>query len=86
MYRIDYVGIYRKKKVYFDGKPLAEFEACFTFACPKVSFFFPFLLASCVAVLISVLGIRIRRLRMFFGLPDPDPLVRGTDPGPSLFA
>jgi hypothetical protein len=28
---------------------------------------------------IPVLGIRIR---MFFGLPDPDPLVRGTDPNP----
>jgi hypothetical protein len=30
----------------------------------------------------SVLGIRIRihRIRMFLGLPDPDPLVRGTDP------
>jgi hypothetical protein len=24
-----------------------------------------------------VLGIRIRRIRMFLGLPDPDPLVRG---------
>jgi hypothetical protein len=22
---------------------------------------------------------------MFLGLPDPDPLVRGTDPDPSLF-
>jgi hypothetical protein len=31
-----------------------------------------------------VLGIRtrIRRIRMFLGLPDPDPLVRGTDPDP----
>jgi hypothetical protein len=29
-----------------------------------------------------VLGIRIRRLRMFLGLPDPDPLVRGMDPDP----
>jgi hypothetical protein len=30
----------------------------------------------------SVLGIRIRRIRMFLGLPDadPDPVVRGTDP------
>ncbi len=32
----------------------------------------------------TVLGIRIRRIRMFLGLPDPDPLVRGTDPDPSL--
>jgi hypothetical protein len=38
-----------------------------------------------------VLGIRIRRIRMFLGLqdPDPEPLVRGTDPDqaldPSLF-
>jgi hypothetical protein len=30
---------------------LAEFEACFTFACPKVSYCFPFLLASCIPVL-----------------------------------
>ncbi len=32
----------------------------------------------------AVLGIRIRRIRMFLGLPDPDPypLVRGTDPDP----
>ncbi len=26
------------------------------------------------------------RIRMFLGLPDPDPLVRGTDPDPSLFS
>jgi hypothetical protein len=26
--------------------------------------------------------IRIRRVRMFLGLPDPDPLVGGTDPAP----
>ncbi len=31
-----------------------------------------------------VLGIRNRRIRMFLGLPDPDPLVRGTDPDPDL--
>jgi hypothetical protein len=35
-----------------------------------------------------VLWIRIRicRIRMFLGLldPDPDPLVRGTDPNPSI--
>jgi hypothetical protein len=30
----------------------------------------------------TVLGIRIR---MFLGLPDPDTLVSGTDPNPSLF-
>ncbi len=29
-------------------------------------------------------GIRIRRIRMFLGLPDPDPLVRDTDPDPSI--
>ncbi len=27
----------------------------------------------------TVLDIRIRRIRMFFGLPDPDPVVRGPD-------
>jgi hypothetical protein len=34
-----------------------------------------------------VLGVRnlIRRIRMFFSLPDPDPLVRGRDPDPSRF-
>jgi hypothetical protein len=26
-----------------------------------------------------MLGIRIRRIRMFLGLPDPDPLVRGAN-------
>ncbi len=34
----------------------------------------------------SVLWIRIGRIRMFSGLPDPDPLVRGNDPDPSLFS
>ncbi len=37
----------------------------------------------------TVLGGRIRipisGTRMFIGLPDPDPLVRSTDPDPSLF-
>ncbi len=32
--------------------------------------------------LYAVLGIRIRRIRMFLGLPNPDPLVRGTDSDP----
>ncbi len=30
----------------------------------------------------SVLGIRIRKIRMFLDLRDPDPLIRGTDPDP----
>jgi hypothetical protein len=40
------------------------------------------------ASLITVLGIRIRMIRMSLGLPDPDPLVRGTgtDPEPSIFS
>jgi hypothetical protein len=29
--------------------------------------------------------IRIPRIRVFLGLPDPDSLVRGPDPDPSLF-
>jgi hypothetical protein len=33
-------------------------------------------------VLKAVLGIRIRRIRMFLGLLDLDPLVRGPDPDP----
>jgi hypothetical protein len=34
----------------------------------------------------AVLRIRIHRIHMFFGLldPDPDPLVRGMDPDPSI--
>ncbi len=32
---------------------------------------------------LTVLGIRIR---MFLGLPDPGPLVRGMDPDPALFS
>jgi hypothetical protein len=36
-------------------------------------------------VLAAVLGIRIRRIRMVLGLldPDPDSIVRGTDPDPA---
>jgi hypothetical protein len=33
---------------------------------------------------VAVLRIRIRRIRMFFGLLDPDPIVQGTDPDPSI--
>jgi hypothetical protein len=39
----------------------------------------------CVSVAVhpqAVLRIRIHRIHMFFGLPDPDPLVRGMDPDP----
>jgi hypothetical protein len=32
----------------------------------------------------AVLRIRIHRIHMFLGLPDPDPLVRGMDPDPSI--
>jgi hypothetical protein len=32
----------------------------------------------------TVLRIRIHRIHMFLGLPDPDPLVRGMDPDPSI--
>jgi hypothetical protein len=32
--------------------------------------------------LMAVLRIRIHRIHMFLGLPDPDPLVRGMDPNP----
>jgi hypothetical protein len=31
---------------------------------------------------LAVLRIRIHRIHMFLGLPDPDPLVRGIDPDP----
>jgi hypothetical protein len=33
----------------------------------------------------AVLGIRIRSIRMFLGLPDPDPLIRGMDPAPDRY-
>ncbi len=38
--------------------------------------------------ILTVLGIRIRRIPMFMGLPDPepDPLVGGMNPDPSLFS
>ena len=32
----------------------------------------------------TVVRIRIRRIQMFFGLPDPDPFVRDTDPDPYI--
>ncbi len=32
----------------------------------------------------AVLRIRIHRIHMFLGLLDPDPLVRGMDPDPSI--
>ncbi len=40
------------------------------------------------ALVKALLGIRIRRIRMFLGLLDPDPLVGGMnpDPDPSLFS
>jgi hypothetical protein len=38
-----------------------------------------------VSVFQTVLGIRIRRIPMFLGLPDPDPLFRGSDPGSVSF-
>jgi hypothetical protein len=33
----------------------------------------------------AVLRIRIHRIHMFLGLPDPDPLVRGMDPDPDPY-
>jgi hypothetical protein len=39
-----------------------------------------------VPVIQPVFGIRIRnRIRMFLGLPDPDPLVNGMDPTPDRY-
>ncbi len=42
--------------------------------------------SSLILLYIPVFRIRIRihRIYMFFGLPDPDPLVRGMDPDPAL--
>ncbi len=34
--------------------------------------------------LVFRIRIRIRRIHMFLGLSDPDPLVRGMDPDPAL--
>jgi hypothetical protein len=39
---------------------------------------------ACIKPCLPVLRIRIRRLCMFLGLQDPDPLIRGTDPDPSI--
>ncbi len=36
----------------------------------------------CILPSPPVLRIRIHRIHMIFGLPDPDPLVRGMDPDP----
>ncbi len=33
-------------------------------------------------IFLAVFRIRIHRIHMFLGLPDPDPLVRGMDPDP----
>jgi hypothetical protein len=32
-----------------------------------------------LSIIVSVLGIRIRRIRMFLGLPDPNPIVRAPE-------
>jgi hypothetical protein len=41
-------------------------------------------LKSTVDVFYPVLWIRIDMIHMFLGLPNPDPLVRGSDPDPSI--
>jgi hypothetical protein len=38
----------------------------------------------CLLLFEAVFRIRIHRIHMFLGLPDPDPLVRGMDPDPAL--
>jgi hypothetical protein len=43
-----------------------------------------FLTVTCKVMFKTVLRIRIHRIHMFLGLPDPDPLVRGMDPDPSI--
>jgi hypothetical protein len=40
--------------------------------------------SSVIQHLYAVLRIRIYRIHVFLGLPDPDPLVRGIDPDPAL--
>jgi hypothetical protein len=35
-------------------------------------------------IYVTVFRIRIHRIHIFLGLPDPDPLVRGMDPDPSI--
>jgi hypothetical protein len=50
---------------------------------PNLTFDDALLLLSIKQLLyLAVLGIRIRRIRMFLGLQDPYPLVRGMDPDP----
>jgi hypothetical protein len=38
-----------------------------------------------IPYILPMLGIQIRRIRMFFGPLDPDPLVRVMDPAPDPF-
>jgi hypothetical protein len=38
--------------------------------------------AFCFVVFLPVLRVQIRRIHMFLGLPDPDPLIRDTVPDP----
>jgi hypothetical protein len=50
----------------------------------KVQFFTTFHIRkkSRIVNKLTVFRIRIHRIHMFLGLPDPDPLVRGMDPDP----
>jgi hypothetical protein len=55
-----------------------------TFSCVNIKILGRFKIAATFGKIIlrkcQCCGIRIRRIHMFFGLPDPDPLVRDTDP------
>jgi hypothetical protein len=53
-------------------------------AAPGSGYSTAFSTGSVQMVLCFVAVLRIRRIHMFLGLPDPDPLVRGMDPGPSI--
>ncbi len=56
-------------------------KRCFTPLLKSLNWKFKKLeLGSFYSIFLAVLGIR-----MFLGLPDPDPLVRGMDPDPSIF-
>jgi hypothetical protein len=43
----------------------------------------PYLLPKNKLISVAVLRIRVRRIHMFLGILDPDPLVRGSDPDPA---
>ncbi len=72
---------------FFNGVYSWILYALFSFLFWSTDHLFGFVLHHLFLPVLEI-QILIRRIRMFLGLPDPDPLVRGTDPDqdPSLFS